>query len=210
MPTPLVIIQFPYRVLLFSCVFGSILVGLVLDNANKQKSHFVYAALGIAAATQCYNFSYVPKLTKLSSSAVEAADFFNNDYWEPAGRKLESSSTTAALAQTEPFNAKIKGHCARMIVVARTEGAVALPVLYSRLLNVQVDGKPIESFNVAKQAVVNLSEGIHHIKACRREPIKYQVAVFGGTIVFLSIVIGIRLGGALKASGSNSTPAPRT
>jgi hypothetical protein len=98
-----------YRMLLFSCVLGSILVGLVLDNANKQKSHFVYAALAIAAATQCYNFSYVPKLTKLSSSTVEASDFFNNDYWEPGGRKIESSSTTAALAQTEPFTAKIKG-----------------------------------------------------------------------------------------------------
>jgi hypothetical protein len=45
---------------------------------------------------------------------------------------------------------------------------------------------------------VKISEGTHHIQACRWEPIKYPVAIFAGAIVFMLTAIGMSLGGTLK------------
>jgi hypothetical protein len=198
MPTPFAIIEFPYRLLMLSCVFGSILVGLVLDNAYKHRARFAYAALGIGALTQICTFRYAPKVAPISSSAAETSDFLMHDYWEAGGSKLESNLTVDSLAQTEPFTVHIEGPCARMIVVVRKGGVVSLPILYSRLLSVRVDDQPVESYNVAKQAAVKISEGTHHIQACRWEPIKYPVAIFAGAIVFMLTAIGMSLGGTLK------------
>jgi len=63
MPQPFVVIQFPYRLLMFACVFGIILTGLILNNAIKYKTPFVYIIFGIAILFQYFTFNFVPPLT---------------------------------------------------------------------------------------------------------------------------------------------------
>ncbi len=84
MPIPFVIIEFPYRLLMFSCVFGSIVVGLVLHNASKHGGPVLSTRRsGIGALTQFYNFTDVP--TAVSHDRVQRSrptNFLMHDYWE--------------------------------------------------------------------------------------------------------------------------------
>jgi hypothetical protein len=185
-PTPLTVVQFPYRLLLFASTFGAILVGLVIHETSHSRRGVVIAAwvaLTIAAMVQVINFIRPPLFLATATPAeAEAEEFFHYDYWEPGGPKPRPQTPFADAAESVK---KIKDNRVDLIVSVQRPGLVPLPVLYSRLLVIEGADANLVVLNADKHAAVELHEGVYQLVVQRREPIGRVTGIAAGCGILL-------------------------
>jgi len=145
LPTQLTAIQFPYRLLIFATTFGTILAALVFTSVARSSPP--YAAIGLAVAiAMLVGFYWSPSSVSGASvptSEARSAAFASHDYYE-----LDGPRPTVPVQSSVPRSAiKARGNAATATLQIEREGLAVLPVQYSRLLQVTVDGKAAEPFD---------------------------------------------------------------
>jgi hypothetical protein len=182
-PTPLVVIQFPYRLLLFTCVFGAALAGICIDRFWQRQNFLAVGTLVLALPISIAVFYTPAKRTVIHSSMMEMMDFLQHDYWERGNAPpIAPTKAETILSSSWPGNC-LKGS------ISSSGGIVELPILYSRLLTIEVGKKATEIFDSNKNAATRVQPGDWSISACRVEKIPPVLAPLLIVLLMTMVVI---------------------
>jgi hypothetical protein len=188
LPSFLIIIQFPYRLLLFATIFGTIASGLALTAVARDSWVYAYGTFSAALLLLFVSFWWRADISRCHVNRYNIVEFANtaDSYFENGGPrsvdvnpkylprsalKAVGSEVTAAISMDQP-------------------GSVVLPVQYSRRLTTLVDEKPHEISNSSGLVSISLPAGTSNVYIRRDEPIGFLIglsfsAAFGVALSFL-------------------------
>jgi hypothetical protein len=180
MPRPAIVIQFPYRLLLFSTVFGNLLLGVVLNYALRKRLFTLLAGALVVSAVSASMYVMIPSRLSLPSSDAEKAEFTQMDWSELKGDVVSDNAHVTEVARGD---LRAAWNSARVSVHLNSPGYVQLPVFFSGRLSVWDNGRRIDTLKRRGAALVlPLDAGFHHIEIIRTEP---------PPLAILSFVVGI-------------------
>jgi hypothetical protein len=209
MPQPLTIIQIPFRLLVFATVFGSLLVGSIMQRLSADRRVGLYGFMLVCLIAHLFVFNYRPNVGPRPEVAFGNATLVSHDYQELDGKPSTRALVQASFSTTERW----PGNCLVGSVTASADGGVKFPIAYGRRLAVTLDDVQSQIFaSNDAHLVVEMSEGEHRATVCRSEPIPvipYYVAMLVLASVGCGIIVWRRRRELRSKSVSSGLEAPQ-
>jgi hypothetical protein len=188
LPSFLIIIQMPYRLLLFATIFGTIASGLALTAVARESWVYGYGAFSAALLLLFVSFWWRADISRCEVDRFNTVEFANTDagYFENGGPKSVDVNQTYLPRST--INAA--GNEVTAAISMDQPRSVVLPVQYSRRLTTLVDDKPHEISNASGLVSISLPAGTSNVSIRRDDPIGFLTgfsfaAAFGVALAFL-------------------------
>jgi hypothetical protein len=188
LPSFLLVIQFPYRLLLFATIFGTIASGLALTAVARESWVYGYGTFSVALLLLSVSFWWRADISRCQVNRFNAVEFANTDaaYFENGGPKSVDENQT----YLPRSSIKAVGSEVTSAISMDRAGSVVLPVQYSRRLTTRVDDKPSEISNASGLVSISLPAGTSNVYIRRDDPIGFLTgfgfaAAFGVALAFL-------------------------
>jgi hypothetical protein len=185
MPLPLTVIQFPYRLLIFTILFGNVLIALLLQRQASAGRH-LFVVCSMAACTLSLSvFLYLPSLSSVTSGDIERGDFLHHDYKEVGGVPVPTGRPVHVAREAARFSwngAKISIHLDH-------SNFVVLPIMYSARIVISESGVELPKFRSDEAVAVYLPAGQYLLTIERRESQLALLMFAVGSFILFALVI---------------------
>ena len=182
MPTPLTVIQFPYRLLLFAATFGAIGFGLYIAALMRVAPPLAYASCMLVLAMLLGFWWQVPLSPNIPGEIDGIAISGSEVYFEKADAVLPEP---VAVPSRDAVQAR--GNTVTATLNIDSGGLTVLPVQYSRLLVAELNAAPATIFNANGLVAMQLVPGVAEIRIRRIEVVGFGT----GLLVALFAAAGL-------------------
>ena len=185
LPKELVIIQFPYRLLLFATVFGLVGAAITLTEVGRRRPRLALTLFCMSTILLIISFWSRPHKGIFPSEWTQTMPMFEGrDYYELDGsQKLPGQHLSRSLFE-------VHGNIATGIIRRDDPGLVILPVQFSRFLSVRLNDRNVAVINADGLVALDLPEGTSSMHIARNDPITPLISLLSGScLLLLSLIL---------------------